>query len=445
MSNCDYTTHISTKDKTLKELFKKASFHYEGRKENAWYDSETKRTRTDYDAIDLAVLLGIRESHFKEDGDEPLTDEERNAIRELVGDASAYTLNPCCRGVSSMDLDRLYRTQRGTIEETNGILTIYDAGIAIDETLFRSLTKMYPGTQIVIEEWEDYCDGYYSTASYYTKYVVECGTVTEVESKESIDDYDEEPFDNCELDEKDELSSFDRAMELANAKEYEKSNEILLSLENTNDPNVFNNIGVNYARLGQFEKAREYYRKSGLNTSKSNILDLYIKEKLPLSKGEYQRLCVELMKDNNQFGFIYMSKIVQKDEFGADYKLALKFLQRGIKECGETSRLVFELAFLKSEIAETFEEEKVGHDLYKSILNRTDDKEIHFLTCYNYAWQCQHGYGTEKNVKKAIDWFIYSYELGFKEAAGQLAYVYTCEEGFKNEKCAEFWKRKAEE
>ena len=65
---------------------------------------------------------------------------------------------------------------------------------------------------------------------------------------------------------------------------------------------ALNNIGVDYERLGQYEKAYEYYLKANTPWSLDNLLGLYNNGKIPMNVEDYTKVCDHLTELGDYHG-----------------------------------------------------------------------------------------------------------------------------------------------
>lgn len=178
MSDYYANTYIKTNDGKLIELLLKSYFFQKDREDEyillrGGFDLD----KEDCNVIDLAVLFGIRETHFGEEGDVPLSNIEEIRLRELTG---------IVMGIQN-------RTRKVNLSfDEEGYLILDSSSFELDGRFCVALTRYYPGTQMICEEYLDYdsCDEFYAVA--YTKYLVKDGEMFEIESwqneRDELDD-----------------------------------------------------------------------------------------------------------------------------------------------------------------------------------------------------------------------------------------------------------------
>ena len=205
MSNWDYNSYICTKDKLLIEELKKASFHYDCKRKRKVYNWETGKEEVricdeGYDAIDLAVLFGIKPFHYKQKGDAPMTYEEINKLCDIIdvgGARYALGVTPAKRKggrigtIRHSEWELEYRIQRAEITEKGDELSI-SGGPIIDLELCEQLTKMFPGTEMEVGQYLDFDDDCFMWSRCFTKYLVKSGLSKEIENEYFKGFYDEE-------------------------------------------------------------------------------------------------------------------------------------------------------------------------------------------------------------------------------------------------------------
>ena len=203
MSNWNYNSSINTKNKKLIELFKKASFHYEElrtRKVFNWATNkeEIKTVDDGYDAIDLAVLFGIKNTHYRQEGDIPLTYEEALNLCEIIDVSYSAKYSLCGRSnngilqtIRGTEWEKEYRIQRCEMHEENGTLEL-SGGVAIDVELCEVLTKLYPDTEMEAEQYLDYDDEGYMWSYENTIFSVKNGKRKEKEHSYEKGEYSDD-------------------------------------------------------------------------------------------------------------------------------------------------------------------------------------------------------------------------------------------------------------
>ena len=192
MSNWDYHSYISTNDKKLIKKLKGAIFHFKNPSPNAVFDWQKE-----YEAIDLAVLFGLRKTHYKQKGDTPLTREEAIKLCEIFDGSNAkYSLGSQVKGVLKTIRGTLweqeYRIQRADWTMTEDGRLQIDGGPDIDLGFCITITKMLPGTVMEVEQYLDYDDDGYCWSREYTKYSVRCGSAEETDHNYEKGYYEED-------------------------------------------------------------------------------------------------------------------------------------------------------------------------------------------------------------------------------------------------------------
>lgn len=490
----EYSTKATTNSEVLKERIKKAFFHFKG--PHTWEDfnfqtgkAEKQTEMVEYDFIDVAVLLGIRETCYQQEGDVPLDKEEIHRFLESlnkqhvihtyiypVEEKRTETWEELIRSFNEWN-DRLVTGK--VTENADGSVEVY-LNAQTYMSLWMALTTVYPGSEIDVWEYEDYDNGedWYTD---YNRFIVKYGTRKQIDHTDDGGSWgcdDEETEDNTDVsssnnadiaddvemedltsifaDEDDDTPSeqhneetptYNLGMDYAYKGEYEKSIEILSTLEGNTD--ALNNIGVDYERLGQYEKAYEYYLKANTPWSLDNLLGLYNTGKIPMNIEDYTSVCNHLVELGDYHGYIYLSKLYigKHESVPANGQLALEYAKKGYETFPKVTYVVFNLAWCLHEYATTEEDKQESHRLYESILFNSDTRDgtVYLTTRYNYAWQCQEGYGCEQDISRAIYWYKRAFEEGYVNAARQLAYVYSTFEGYKNQEFVDFWSQQYKE
>ena len=466
----EYSTKATTNSEVLKERIKKAFFHFKG--PHTWKDMnfqtgkvEEETEIVEFDFIDLAVLLGIRETCYQQEGDTPLTKEE--VARFLKTLNKQHVIHHYIAPVEenrTQSLDELVgyfnewdeRLVTGHVTENeDGSVEVY-LNAQTYMSLWMALTTVYPGSEIDVWEYEDYDNGddWYNS---YDRFTVKYGTRKQTDHTYDEgswnwdeDEESEEPSENEEPEAEEpakEPSPYDVGMEYAYKGEYEKSIEILSTLEGNVD--ALNNIGVDYERLGQYEKAYEYYLKANTPWSLDNLLGLYNNGKIPMNVEDYTKVCDHLTELGDYHGYIYLSKLYigKHDSVPVNGQLALEYAKKGNEAFPNVTYVVFNLAWCLHEYADSEEDKQESHRLYESILFNRDKRDgtVYLTARYNYAWQCQEGYGCEHDISRAIYWYKKAFEEGYVNAARQLAYVYSTFESVKNQEFVDFWNQQYKE
>lgn len=469
MSYSEYSTKATIKDEAMIDRIKKAFFHFNGpitwkekNRDTGVYEKKTKIVERD--AIDLAVLLGIRETCYKQEGDIPLNEEEIYRFLEILNEQ--HVIHSYIAPVKENrthtwdELMRFFiewyeRLVTGTVtENADGSVEVY----LYEQThmsLWRALTTIYPGSEIDVWEYEDFDDGDYWYKSY-DRFTVKYGTKKQTDYiyDEGSWDYEEDEESKSSENEGPEAeesakepSTYDVGMDYAYKGEYEKSIEVLSTLEGNVD--ALNNIGVNYEKLGQYQKAYEYYLKANTPWSLNNLLGLYNNGKIPMNIDDFKKQCEQLIKMGDYHGYIYLSDAYVGGHKGLpiNHQLALKYAKEGFNAYPNTPYVVFHLAWCLSEYAKNEEDKKESHRLYGSILNDEDDEDgtVYLTARNNYALQCLDGYGCEQDISKAIYWFKKAFEGGYIDAAKNLAKIYSTVDDFRNQEFANFWNQQYKE
>ena len=465
----EYSTTAKTNSEVLKERIKKAFFHFKGPHtwENMNFQTgkvEKETEEVEFDFIDLAVLLGIRETCYQQEGDTPLTKEE--VVRFLKTLNKQHVIHHYIAPVEenrTQSLDELIgyfnewdeRLVTGNVTENeDGSVEVY-LNAQTYMSLWMALTTVYPGSEIDVWEYEDYDNGddWYKSYDHFT---VKYGTRKQTDhtydegSWNWDEDEESESGDNEEPKAEEpakEPSPYDVGMDYAYKGEYEKSIEILSTLEGNVD--ALNNIGVDYERLGQYEKAYEYYLKANTPWSLDNLLGLYNNGKIPMNVEDYTKVCDHLTELGDYHGYIYLSKLYigKHESVPVNGQLALEYAKKGYETFPNVTYIVFNLAWCLHEYADTEEDKQESHRLYESILFNRDKRDgtVYLTARYNYAWQCQEGYGCEQDISRAIYWYKKAFEEGYVNAARQLAYVYSTFESVKNQEFVDFWNQQYKE
>ena len=470
----EYSTKATTNSEVLKERLKKAAFHFKG--PHTWKnlnfqtgDIEEDVEIVEFDFVDLAVLLGLRDTCYQQEGDTPLSKEEvyrflkilnkQHIIHHYISpkdELRTETLEELATYFDEWD-ERLVTGK--VTENANGSVEVF-LNAQTYMGLWRSLTIVYPGSEIDVWEYEDYDNCYDTWYHNYNRYLVKYGTAKFIENGndggnyDPIDfDYEEEEESNSsevlelqaeeepKAEEANEPSTYDLGMEYAYKGEYEKSIELLSTLEGNTD--ALNNIGVDYERMGQFDKAYEYYLKANTPWSLDNLLGLYNNGKIPMNEEDYINICNRLTEMGDYHGYIFMSKLYtgKHSEVAENGQLALEYAEKGYEKFPKPAFIVFNLAWCLCEYGSSDDDKNRSHQLYESILNDTNDRDgtVYLSARHNYAWQCQEGCGCEKDVSRAIYWNIRAFEKGHRGCADALANIYETEEGFINQEFADFW------
>lgn len=449
----DYSSTATTNNNDIKERLKKAAFHFKGPHTRNSFNPKTKKwvkktSIEEYDFIDLAVLLGLRETCYQQEGDTPLTTKEiiefvQILNRHYLKQSFIYpkqvektlSLEELSIGFSEWN-DRLV-TGKVSDNEDGSVEAYLNAQTYLG--LWRSLTMLHPGSEIDVWNYDDYDDGevWYRD---HNRYLVKYGMAKKIEHTydEGTTNWEEESEQELPND---KPSVYEEGMKYAYNGDYEKSIEVLSILEG--NKNALNNIGVDYERLHNYEKAYEYYLKANTPWSLDNLLGLYNTGKIPMNVEDYKNICEKLIELGDDHGYIYLSKLYYKDhpDVPVNEELALKYAKQGYEAYPNSTFAIFNYAWCLLELGNTEEDKIKSHELFESILvsKQDRDKDIYPIAKYNYAWQCQEGYGCEVDIGKAVYWYIRAFEEGDVNAAWQLARVYKTYEGFINQEAADFW------
>ena len=447
----DYSSVATTIDEVLKERLKKAAFHYSEWREN---ENSNSNEKVEYDFIDVAVLLGIRECCYKQEGDRPLTREEIvHFLKVLDRPYAIFSYLSPEREDTTIPLDTLVsmfnewtdRLVIGSVNEKDDGSVEASLDSMTYMGLWRALTRLYPGAEMEVWEYADYDDGEdWSLDS--------CHFIVSHGAKELIG---EEHSPTCKesQEEKDskkkEPTIYSVGMELAYKGEFEKSIVILKTIENDGNPDVLNNIGVNYERLGQYKKAYDYYLKANTAFSLNNLLNLCDHRRVSFHEKVFINICHRVIKLGDFHGYVYLSKFYSGfyDEQYKDPDVAIQYAKEGYGLYKEKPYMVFQYAWCLTEFAKTNVERQLAHSLYESILNNMDDEDgtVFATARHNYAYQCQEGFGCDTDINKAIYWYIRSYEGGYASAAYKLYLIYRDREGYKDPDVAAYWNNKYEQ
>ena len=169
----EYSTKATTNSEVLKERIRKAFFHFKGPHtwENLNFQTgkvEEEAEIVEFDFIDLAVLLGIRETCYQQEGDTPLTKEE--VVRFLKALNKQHVIHHYIAPVEenrTQSLDELAgyfnewdeRLVTGRVTENeDGSVEVY-LNAQTYMSLWMALTTVYPGSEIDVWEYEDYDNG----------------------------------------------------------------------------------------------------------------------------------------------------------------------------------------------------------------------------------------------------------------------------------------------
>lgn len=463
----EFSTRATTNSEALKERARKAAFHYNGPHTWKHRNFKTKKIEetteiVEFDFIDLAVLLGIRETCYKQEGDTPLNREEvyrflkalnqHNIIRKFlypVEEKRTQSLEELASYFNEWD----ERLVTGTVKDNeDGSVEIY-LNAQTYMSLWRALTSLYPGTEIDVWEYEDFDD----MSQWYKKddrYLVKYGTRKKIDQfydqgTSSWDDEEETEMsdETLETNSGKKPSIYEIGMQLAYAGEYEKSIKVLEVLKDNVD--ALNNIGVDYERLKNYEKAYEYYQKANTAWSLDNLVRLYNTGKIPMNVADYVRVCGRLNELGDFHGYVYLSKLYSKDHPAVpeNGELALKYAKKAYEMSPNKIFVLFNYAWCLNAYSEAEEDLKMSHKLYESILTAKDNEDDDATTIakHNYAWQCQEGCGCEQDISRAIYWYIRAYEEGHINSAWQLARIYQTYDGYINQELSDFWKRQYDE
>lgn len=240
---------------------------------------------------------------------------------------------------------------------------------------------------------------------------------------------------------------YELGMQYAYDGEFQKSIEILKRLESTNNSSVFNNIGVDYEMLAQYENAAKYYRLAKMPLSYENLLKLYIHKHIPFNEVEYTNACYELIGSDDYRGYVYISKLYDETFSGKRRhpEKALNYAKKGYEEYPEKPIMVFQYAWCLVTCGQGKKDKELAHQLYETILEKKDDSDIHLVARHNYACQCEKGQGCKKDIEKAIYWFTINAEDDYLSSATALVDIYTSTPGKVNRKLASYWKKRVEE
>lgn len=465
MSWTKYSTRATTKDEVLKDRILKAAFHFKGI--HTWKNpvsNAKKEEMVEFDFIDVAVLLGIKETCYGQEGDTPLTEEEitrfskllnkHNVIEEMFYPKKERRMADLATIVKSFREweDRLVT---GTVtQKEDGSVEIY-LNAQTYMSLWRALTLQFPGTEIDVWEFQDYDDSRHYEFIH-ENFLVKYGTSTKIDEffdrgkNEPADDEDYEEsndervrraFNLPSFREEKPLSTYERGMQHAYSGEYEEAIKLLSSLKGNSD--ALNNIGVCYERLKDYEKAYEYYQKANIPLSMDNLLTLYNSEKIPMNVEDYEAICDRLIDIDDYNGYLYKSKLYSKEhpDVPENKELAIRYAEQGYRLFPEEAEIVFNYAWCLCVYSETEEEKELSHKLFESLLviDSKEDHELSSIAKSNYAWQFENSQGCEKDIERAIYWYIRAYEEGFVKAAQSLVYIYQLIDGYVNEENARFW------
>ena len=242
-------------------------------------------------------------------------------------------------------------------------------------------------------------------------------------------------------------STYELAMRYAYSGGYEKAIELFKTLKGNRD--ALNDIGVSYERLKNYEKAYEYYKKADTLLSLGNILALYNTKKIPMNVTEYETICDKLIEYGYYDAYVYLSKLYAKGhpEVPENGELALKYAKEGYELFPNQISIIFNYAWCLCLYAKKEEEKELSHKLFEGMLfvDRKEDREISTVAKYNFAYQLENGIGCDKDIDRAIYWYIKAFEEHFDNAALALAYIYQSYEGYINEDAANFWKEQYDE
>ena len=202
----EYKTNAATKDEALKERILKSAFHFKG--PHTWKNIDLNTRKiveeteiVEYDFIDLAVLLGIREICYGQEGDKPLLEEEicrflkllcrHNAIEEV------FTPQKVRKTVDLQAIAKCFReweqrlvTGKVTTND-DGSVGVYLNCVCYME-LWKALTLQFPGTEMDVLEREEYDDGscwYLSEV----RFLVHYGTCKKIDESYREGKLEEEP------------------------------------------------------------------------------------------------------------------------------------------------------------------------------------------------------------------------------------------------------------
>ena len=169
MSNVDYYGRITTKGENLKERIKKACYHYRGPCVHRHFNLNTRKHEFDNeigecDFIDLAVLLGYRETRYLLEGDKPLTKEEAYKFMEQIGafESGLYAFYETNEEKAEHIDEWATRVRRGKMKEND------DGSIEVESAWLKpwlELSKQFPDETLHAETWESWYsddgDGWY--------------------------------------------------------------------------------------------------------------------------------------------------------------------------------------------------------------------------------------------------------------------------------------------
>lgn len=240
-------------------------------------------------------------------------------------------------------------------------------------------------------------------------------------------------------------SRLDDAMEYAESGQYEIAIHHLLPLALEGNETAMNNLAVTYQRTGRYKNAYKWYKKANMMISKENILALYYNQQIPFNYEEYRLYCNELIDQDDEGGYFYLSKLYMDNKFGlVDKKFAYLTVLEGLSKSFENSkgdRLKFLYAyFLNDGIGCEIDYTK-SNKIYRNLAKHSTYDNLLTNVCrHNYGLQLLDGRGCEENIDEAIGFLSVAAFDGYRPSIKILIEIYSDYETRKDLLAALVWK-----
>ncbi len=352
--------------------------------------------------FDFMYLLGLTSKFNEEDYERKMTDEELKLYNDL----------------SSSEFEEKNRLLYVGVAHKEKELFLYVNYWLISLTI--ALMRKFPEHTIAIRNMTDFL----------------------VDNVDGCDNYDSEEYTYLIKDGKViEEDTRNKALNHAEAGEYEYVKELLLPLAYGGDERAINDIGVCFEKIGDYKKAKDYYMQSSDNTAKENLLKLFDSKRIAFDEEEYIKAAKWLMENDSPKGFLYMAYYYEglfNNEPNIDK--ALEYLDYGYNEHGWRTDLVFERAYILDTYVGSEEACKKSHKLYFDLINEGDDGYA-ITAKYNYAKQTYLGRGCTKNVYTALRYYILAAMDNYKDAYKELINIYENDKEIANFEYVKMWMR----